>query len=81
MVNGVLYHHVDGGPLAPLCRVAKSNYVRVLGYTEVDESPASGQGVFFRNSIVGFQDILDGLSKTAPCCGSTTASMRPSIGR
>ena len=65
MVNGVPYHQVDGGPLSPLCKVAKSNYVGVFGYTEVDDSPAAGQGVFFRNSKVGFHDILDGLSKTA----------------
>jgi prepilin-type processing-associated H-X9-DG protein len=62
--NGVLYHQVDGGPLSPLCKVAKSNYVGVFGYTEVDESPAAGQGIFFRNSKVGFHQITDGLSKT-----------------
>jgi prepilin-type processing-associated H-X9-DG protein len=64
MVNGVLYHQVDGGPLLPLCKVAKSNYVGVFGYTEVDDTPAAGQGVFFRNSKVGFHQITDGLSKT-----------------
>lgn len=64
-VGGVEYHAVDGGPFAVLCRVAKSNYVGVYGTTEVDESPAAGDGVFFRNSAVGFRDIADGLSKTA----------------
>ena len=64
-VNGVRYHQVDGGPFAELCKVAKSNYVGVFGTTEVDGSPAAGDGVFFRNSGVGFRDITDGLSKTA----------------
>ena len=62
--NGVLYHQVDGGPLPTLCKVAKSNFVGVFGYTEVDDAPAAGQGVFFRNSKIGFHQITDGLSKT-----------------
>jgi prepilin-type N-terminal cleavage/methylation domain-containing protein len=65
LVNGVEYHQVDGGPFAALCRIAKSNYVGVYGTTEVDEAPADGDGVFFRNSAIGFRDIADGLSKTA----------------
>jgi len=63
-VGGVLYHEVDGGPFATLCTVGKSNYIGVFGTAEVDEAPAAGDGVFFRNSRVGFRDIADGTSKT-----------------
>jgi len=63
-VGGVLYHQVDGGPFPTLCRVAKSNYVGVYGTAEVDDSPAAGDGVFFRNSRIAFKHITDGLSKT-----------------
>jgi prepilin-type N-terminal cleavage/methylation domain-containing protein len=63
--NGVKYRQVDGGPFPALCRVAKSNYVGVYGTSEVDDSPASGDGAFFRNSRIRFRDFADGLSKTA----------------
>jgi len=60
-------HHgerVDGNPLAPLCEVGKSNYVGVFGTVDVEEAPAAGDGMFFRNSRVGMRDMLDGSSKT-----------------
>lgn len=63
-VDGQLYHAVDGEPFVPLCDVGKSNYVGVYGTTEVDESPAEGNGIFFRNSRVAFHNILDGTSHT-----------------
>ena len=61
-------HHygeaVDGGTLAALCEVGKSNYVGVFGTIEVDDAPAAGNGMFFRNSRIGMKDMLDGSSKT-----------------
>ncbi|NDC62780.1 MAG: DUF1559 domain-containing protein [Planctomycetia bacterium] len=59
-----LYHGVDGGPFPPLCDVGRSNYVGVHGTTEVDDVPAAGDGVFFRNSRVSIKQISDGSSKT-----------------
>lgn len=64
VVNGVLYHEVDGGPLAPLSDVGKSNYIGLFGTIEADEAPAAGDGVFFRNSRIRLTDITDGTSKT-----------------
>lgn len=63
-VDGEEYHEVDGGPFAPLCEIAKGNYIGVYGTTEVDEAPAAGDGVLFRNSRVRLRDIFDGTSKT-----------------
>jgi len=64
IVNGTLYHAVDGGPFADLCDVGKANYVGLFGTTEVDDAPDRGDGVFFRNSRVKFVDLTDGTSKT-----------------
>lgn len=59
------FHPVDGGDLAALCRVAKGNYVGMYGWQhEVEEEPAAGDGIFFRNSRIGFKDIIDGSSQT-----------------
>ena len=58
------HHSVDGEPLAPLCEVGKANYIGVFGTMEVDDAPAAGDGIFFRNSRVAFRDILDGTSRT-----------------
>ena len=72
--GGDEYHVVDGGDLAGLCNAAKTNYVGVFGTVEVDENhdegpmfdvSARGDGVFFRNSRVGFRHITDGTSRTA----------------
>jgi hypothetical protein len=58
-------HPVDGGDLATLCRSAKANYVGVFGWERsVDDDPAGGDGVFFRNSRIGIKHISDGTSKT-----------------
>jgi prepilin-type N-terminal cleavage/methylation domain-containing protein len=64
-VNGEEWHKVDGDPpFTPLCDIGKSNYIGVFGTTEVDENPAAGDGIFFRNSEVSFMDITDGLGST-----------------
>ena len=55
---------VDGPPHTALCDLGKSNYVGVFGTGEVDEAPSAGDGVFFRNSRIGFRGMLDGSSKT-----------------
>jgi prepilin-type N-terminal cleavage/methylation domain-containing protein len=58
-------HSVDGGDLATLCRAAKSNYVAMFGWARsLDDEPAVGDGIFFRNSRIGLKDIVDGSSKT-----------------
>jgi prepilin-type N-terminal cleavage/methylation domain-containing protein len=60
-------HHdevVDGGHLTALCDVGKSNYLGVFGTLEVDDAPAAGNGMFFRNSRLGMKDMLDGSSRT-----------------
>lgn len=58
-------HPVDGGDLGVLCEIAKTNYVGSFGSgTEIDEDPAAGNGIFFRNSRIGMKHVTDGLSKT-----------------
>ncbi|MCE9631219.1 MAG: DUF1559 domain-containing protein [Planctomycetia bacterium] len=58
-------HPVDGGELGTLCEVAKTNYVGSFGSgSEIDDEPAAGNGVFFRNSRISMKHIMDGLSKT-----------------
>jgi prepilin-type N-terminal cleavage/methylation domain-containing protein/prepilin-type processing-associated H-X9-DG protein len=44
-----------------ICEVAASNYVAVFG---ISEPGVDGEGVFFRNSRIGLQDIRDGASTT-----------------
>jgi prepilin-type N-terminal cleavage/methylation domain-containing protein/prepilin-type processing-associated H-X9-DG protein len=51
----------SGNPMSLICRVAFCAYVGMYGST--DETPA-GDGLFFRNSRVRFQDITDGTSQT-----------------
>jgi len=63
-VGGELYRKVDGGPFPPLCDVGRSNYVGMFGTNEVDEAPAAGNGVFYRNSRVAISQITDGTGKT-----------------
>ena len=48
-----------GGAL--ICEVAESNYVAMFGTTEPG---VDGDGMFFRNSKIGFREITDGSSKT-----------------
>jgi len=63
--HGHAPHPVDGGDLGVLCEVAASNIVGCYGWQEdIDESPASGDGMFFRNSRIGMRQISDGSSRT-----------------
>lgn len=58
-------HPVDGGELATLCRAAKANYVGMFGWERsLDDDPAAGDGVFFRNSRIALKHVSDGTSKT-----------------
>lgn len=59
------YHPVDGPELGELCEIAKSNYVGNFGWArEIDDAPADGDGVFFRNSRIAFRTMIDGQSRT-----------------
>ena len=44
--------------------VSGSNYVGVFGTGEIGDAPGNGSGLFYRNSRIGFRDILDGTSAT-----------------
>ena len=44
--------------------VSGSNYVGVFGVGEIGDAPGNGAGLFYRNSRVGFREILDGTSQT-----------------
>ncbi|MSR60509.1 MAG: DUF1559 domain-containing protein, partial [Planctomycetaceae bacterium] len=48
-------------PTTTICEVAASNFVAVFG---ISEPGIDGEGVFFRNSSIGLQDIRDGSSST-----------------
>jgi prepilin-type N-terminal cleavage/methylation domain-containing protein/prepilin-type processing-associated H-X9-DG protein len=54
--------NVDAG--TALFRIARTNYVGVFGVSEIEDSPAAGEGAFFFNSRVRFAEITDGLSNT-----------------
>ena len=59
------YHPVDGDPLGVLCEIGKTNYVGSFGWQRgLDEAPDAGDGVFFRNSRIGFKHLTDGTTKT-----------------
>jgi prepilin-type N-terminal cleavage/methylation domain-containing protein/prepilin-type processing-associated H-X9-DG protein len=51
----------SGNPMSEICQVAFCPYMGVYGSTDTVEP---GDGLFFRNSKVRFQDIGDGTSKT-----------------
>ena len=44
--------------------LARSNYVGVYGTGSIGAGPGRGNGMFFRNSQVGFADLVDGASQT-----------------
>ena len=44
--------------------VGRSNYSGVFGNTEIEDSPANGNGCFFANSKIRMRDITDGTSNT-----------------
>jgi prepilin-type processing-associated H-X9-DG protein len=52
---------LSGAVTSTICTVAPSNYVGMSGYSEPGPD---GEGLFFRNSKIGFRDITDGLSQT-----------------
>jgi hypothetical protein len=63
--HGHGFHPVDGPELGVLCELAKANYIGNFGgHVEIDDEPAAGDGVFFRNSRIGFGMLADGASKT-----------------
>jgi len=44
--------------------IAHGDYVGVFGSNEIEDDPAAGNGVFFRNSKIRFAHITDGVSNT-----------------
>src|SRR4029079_13161412 len=50
-----------GTPTTKICDVGSANYVGVFG---ISEPGIDGEGLFFRDSAVGFRDVTDGLSNT-----------------
>ena len=50
-----------GAQISAICDLAPANYVGMFG---TFEPSTDGDGLFFRNSRVGFQDIVDGTSQT-----------------
>lgn len=55
-------HNIDDGH--GLFMVAKSNYVGSFGTFEIEDAPSNGNGAFFHNSKVAFNNISDGTSNT-----------------
>ncbi|RUL84950.1 DUF1559 domain-containing protein [Tautonia sociabilis] len=70
MQGGAIFSAED-----PICDVAGANYVGVFG---IGEPGVDGEGVFFRDSAIGFRDITDGLTHTT-CVGER--SVRLNAGR
>ncbi len=48
----------------PIFQVARANYSGVFGTNSLETAPEQGNGCFFRNSSIRFDDIRDGLSNT-----------------
>ena len=44
--------------------LSRSNYSGVFGNIEIEDDPFNGNGIFFGNSRIGFQEIRDGSSNT-----------------
>lgn len=61
----------------PICDVASSNYVGVFG---IGEPGVDGEGVFFRNSLIGPRDITDGMSTTL-CVGERSTNLNLNRGQ
>ena len=75
----------EGDPLSrfiesgePLLRIARTNYVGVFGISEIEESPAAGEGVFFFQSRTRFAEVTDGLSNTV-IVGERSAKLGNSV--
>lgn len=47
-----------------IARVGTGNYVGMYGRGEIWAAPGRGDGLFFRNSRIGFQQMIDGSSQT-----------------
>lgn len=60
---GLLNNHDNDHDDEPVL-VSKCNYSGVFGDTEIDETPASGRGLFYFRSRHRLADIHDGLSNT-----------------
>jgi type II secretory pathway pseudopilin PulG len=56
--------NAPNSPGPPLFQVARANYAGVFGTQGVERAPGNGDGVFFHNSDVRFDDVRDGLSHT-----------------
>jgi prepilin-type processing-associated H-X9-DG protein len=50
-----------GVPTQRICQVAPSNYVAVFG---TSDPGIDGDGIFFRNGVIGLSDITDGTAQT-----------------
>jgi len=58
-------HPVDDRDGSIVCEVGKSNYVGSFGAAvHIDDAPAAGDGMFFRNSRISTVQVPDGLSRT-----------------
>jgi len=55
---------LPSGPSGQMFQVARANYAGVFGTGAIAGNPASGRGMFYRNSGTRFADVLDGLSNT-----------------
>jgi prepilin-type N-terminal cleavage/methylation domain-containing protein/prepilin-type processing-associated H-X9-DG protein len=55
------FYDPAGNAQSPIAEVASANYVGVFGKTEPG---VEGEGVFFRNSKIGFRDISDETAQT-----------------
>ena len=55
---------VEGDNTPVVARVAFSNYAAMFGRGEASETPAAGDGVFYRNSRIRVESISDGTSQT-----------------
>jgi prepilin-type N-terminal cleavage/methylation domain-containing protein len=59
-----MLHRGTGPGAPPMFPVARANYVGVFGTRTIEASPSAGDGCFFQNSAVRFDDVRDGLSNT-----------------
>ncbi|QDU49244.1 DUF1559 family PulG-like putative transporter [Gimesia panareensis] len=81
------YNPATGAPLNIVCDVGSSNYVGMYG---ISEPGVDGEGLFFRNSKVSFQDITTQIRKASSrasevdeaklaCCNNAASSFSRAI--